>query len=70
MSEKEELTLEEAFRQLDELVSKMDSKDLPLEESFRLYQKGVSLIAFCNESIDKVEKKIIQIRAEADNGSV
>ena len=67
---KEEMTLEEAFKQLNELVTKMDSKGLPLEESFRLYQQGVSLIAFCNASIDKVEKKIIQIRAEAENGNV
>lgn len=54
-------SLETAFEELDALVAKMEDKDLPLEEAFKLYQDGVKLLKYCNGAIDKVEKKIIEI---------
>jgi|GEM_PF-46654 exodeoxyribonuclease VII small subunit len=54
----EELTLEASFARLDEMLEKMEDRELPLEESFRLYQQGMELLASCNEKIDVVEKKI------------
>ena len=57
----EELTLEEAFEQLDELIDKMEESDLPLEESFELYKKGVSLVEVCNKKIEKVECDIKKV---------
>lgn len=63
MSEKkqEELTLEEAFEQLDELIDRMEEGDLPLEESFALYKKGISLVEYCSKKIEKVECDIKRI---------
>lgn len=60
-------SLEESFAQLDELLLKMEDRDLPLEEAFRLYQEGVKLVKTCSSSIDKVEKKLIEIRGEQSN---
>ena len=57
----EEMTLEEAFEQLDELIEKMEESDLPLEESFALYKKGVSLVETCNKKIEKVECDIRKV---------
>ena len=54
----EEMTLEESFARLDKMLEKMEDRELPLEESFRLYQQGMQLLARCNEKIDVVEKKI------------
>lgn len=54
----EEMTLEESFARLDEMLEKMEDRELPLEESFRLYQQGMALLVSCNEKIDVVEKKI------------
>lgn len=51
----EEKTLEEAFSELDELIQNMENKELPLEETFKLYKEGVSLVEFCNKKIEKVE---------------
>ena len=42
-----EKTLEAAFEELDALLGRMEDKDLPLEEAFKLYQEGTKLIAFC-----------------------
>ncbi len=60
----DEVTLEEAFGQLDELIEKMEESELPLEESFALYKKGVSLVELCNKKIEKVECDIRKITEE------
>lgn len=54
----QDLSLEEAFDKLDGLLEKLEDRELPLEESFRLYKEGMDLLAKCNEKIDTVEKKI------------
>lgn len=56
-----DVTLEEAFLQLDELIDKMEESDLPLEESFNLYKQGVSLVEYCNKKIEKVECDIKKV---------
>ena len=55
------LSLEEAFARLDELVEKMEDREIPLEESFRIYKEGVDLLRQCNEKIDRVEKNMQQL---------
>lgn len=56
---KEEKTLEASFQELNELTIKLEQEDITLEESFLLYQEGMKLLKYCNDSIDKVEKKLI-----------
>ena len=58
---KEEMTLEEAFKELDQLIDKMESSSLPLEETFQLYKQGVSLVEFCSKKIEKVECDIRKV---------
>ncbi len=57
-----EKTLETAFEELDTLIAKMEEKDLPLEDAFKLYEDGLKLVQFCNGAIDKVEKQMIELR--------
>ena len=56
-------SLETAFEELDALAAKMEDRDLPLEEAFKLYQEGVKLLKYCNGAIDK---KIIEIHGNED----
>ena len=65
-----EKTLETAFEELDALLGRMEDKDLPLEEAFKLYQEGTKLIAYCNASIDRVEKQIIELSGVENNDTV
>lgn len=55
----ESMTLEEAFRKLDMVVDRLESRDITLEESFRIYQSGMNLLKECSEKIDRVEKKML-----------
>ena len=54
----EELTVEEALAQLEELLRQMEEEGASLEKSFENYEKGVRLIRYCNDKIDQVEKKV------------
>lgn len=57
-------SLETAFEELDALVARMEDRELPLEDTFKMYQEGLKLLKYCNGAIDKVEKKIIEIHGE------
>ena len=67
MEEKKEIRLEEAFDQLEELLSRLNDQEVSLEESFALYQKGMELLKQCNSQIDRVEKQMLQIDEEGQN---
>ena len=58
--------IEDAFERLNGILSKMDEEGVSLEESFRLYEQGMKLIKFCNETIDTVEKKVRVLSAGGD----
>ncbi|MEG1847030.1 MAG: exodeoxyribonuclease VII small subunit [Lachnospiraceae bacterium] len=55
------MTLEEAFVQLEATVARLEKEDSSLEDSFIAYQQGMELLKFCNGQIDKVEKKVLVI---------
>lgn len=52
-------TLEESFEELDKIIAALEENSVSLEESFRLYHKGMDVLKQCNSSIDKIEKELI-----------
>ena len=63
---KEDLTQEESFEKLEELLSILENRDTTLETSFQTYQEGMKLIKSCNEKLDTVEKKMQIINEEGE----
>ncbi|HET7375841.1 MAG TPA: exodeoxyribonuclease VII small subunit [Anaerolineae bacterium] len=57
----EGLTFEEAFKELEESVAKLESGELPLEESLALYERGQALAVYCGKLLDEAELKIEQV---------
>ena len=53
-----EITIEEGLRQLDGLLEKLKEEELPIEESFALYEQGIKLVREVTGRIDRVEKKV------------
>lgn len=60
----EDLTLEEGFEKIDELIETMADGDISLEESFDKYKLGMEILKVCSDKIDKVEKQIEILNAE------
>ena len=66
MAKKEEKkTVEELFSELEAITMRLEEEELPLEEAFLQYQKGMELLKECNAAIDTVEKQL-QIWEEAE----
>ena len=59
MSEKKKENLKEMFKDLEELIGKMENEEITLEQTFDLYNNGMELLKKCNLSIDEVEKKVL-----------
>ena len=49
---------EAALAELDLLVEKMESGQLPLEDSLTAYQRGTELLKFCEGVLKDAEQKI------------
>lgn len=64
-TEKEQaLSLEEAFVQIEEVIGRLEAEEITLEQSFAEYNRGMALLAQCNETIDRVEKKVLKINED------
>lgn len=54
----EKRSIEQLFEELEAITGQLDEDELPLEEAFQKYQKGMELLKECNEIVDKVEKEL------------
>lgn len=61
-----ELSIEQSFEKIEELMNDMGDDDISLEASFEKYKLGMDLLKHCSEQIDTVEKRI-QILENSDN---
>ena len=51
-------SFENAMAELAELVTQMESGQLPLEASVSAYQRGSELIKYCASQLEKVEQQV------------
>jgi exodeoxyribonuclease VII small subunit len=49
---------EDAMRELEDIVKQLESGDLPLEESLKIFEKGVALSRFCFKKLEEAEKRV------------
>ncbi len=52
------LSYEEAFQQLEVVLSRLEAGDLPLEESLELFERGAALAALCANKLDEAELRV------------
>ena len=57
MSEKSQ-TFEASLQELEKIVRRLEDGDLPLEESLKLFEKGVRLSRECQERLNQAERRI------------
>ncbi len=61
-----ELSFENALKRLESIVQQLESGDVPLEESIRLYQEGDRLRSQCEQRLKSAQAKIDQIQLGGD----
>ncbi len=54
-------TFESAMNRLDEISALLSENNITLDESLKLYEEGVRLLAFCNSKLQQAQIKINDI---------
>jgi exodeoxyribonuclease VII small subunit len=68
--EAKELNFEQALRQLEDIVHKLESGEAPLDESIALYERGNQLRALCQQRLDAAKARIEAITLGPDGAPV
>ena len=66
------LSFEQALKELEQIVSKLERGDVELEPSIALYERGEALRAHCEQLLRRIEAKVEKITLDAQgqpNGS-
>ena len=56
-----ELSFETAYAELEAIIAQLDSGDLPLEDSMRLFERGRKLSEYCQTLLDRAELRVSQL---------
>ncbi len=49
---------EDALKEIDEIVQKLDDRKTDIEEAVRLFERGKELIEFCREFLSETEERV------------
>ena len=60
------MSFEDALRALEDVVQRLESGDVPLDESISLYERGEALRKHCQARLDAAQARIEKIVAGAD----
>ena len=64
MSDINELSFETAYAELESIITKLESGDLPLDDSVTLFERGRQLSEHCQSLLDKAELRVNQLTAD------
>ncbi len=63
------LNFEDAMIKLEDIVLKLESGNLPLDDSIEKFEQAVKLIRFCEEKLSTAKQKV-KILTEGSDGSI
>ena len=61
---KKELNFEEALEKLSEINEKLESEEISLDESVKLFREGLELSKLCQKKLDEAKLEIQKIEIE------
>lgn len=64
MAEKREKSFEQKMTDIEKIVSSLEKKEMPLEQSLELFEKGTALIRECQKILQTAEQKITTLSNE------
>jgi len=66
IQQEQKMTFEQALSRLEQIVSELEGRQLPLEESLRMVEEGVKLSEFCNKELGNAENRILRLTKNPD----
>ena len=64
MSDNKNISLEERFEHIEEIIDKMETGDISLDASFELYKNGLEEIKAANALLDDMEKAMLVLNED------
>ena len=64
----ENLSFEESLEKLEEIVNKLESGDVPLDDAIDEFNNAMQLVKICNNKLNAAEESIAKI--VKDNGEI
>jgi exodeoxyribonuclease VII small subunit len=64
-----EKSFESSLKELEEIVSRLEAGDLPLEQSLDLFEQGIRLSRDCQKRLDEAERKV-EILLKGNDGTL
>ncbi len=58
----EDMSFEDALKALEEIVTKLESAEVSLEDSITLYERGAALRAHCEARLNAAQERVEKIR--------
>jgi exodeoxyribonuclease VII small subunit len=65
----EEVRFEEALKQLEAIVSRLELGDLPLEEALSIFEEGIRLTKLCSQRLSEAERRVNILVRNADSAT-
>ena len=66
-----ELSYEQAFNELEEILATLEGEQKPLDESLKLYERGQLLVQYCSALLDQADLRIQELnpgKVNAEDG--
>ena len=60
------MTFEKGLARLEEIVEKLESGDLELDQSLAVFQEGIELFRFCAQKLNDAQEKVEKLVKLAD----
>ncbi len=67
MTETPEIRFEDAFRELESIIDRLEAGNLSLDESMSLFERGRQLAILCEQHLNAAELKVSQLLGEDEN---
>ncbi len=62
----DEMSFEQAMKELEAVVGQLERGDVPLDASITLYERGAALKKRCEEELKRAEEKVAAITLNSD----
>ena len=59
-----ELTFESALAELEKIVNRMESGELPLEQALATHKRGLELARFCQQQLEAAREQVKVLEGE------
>ena len=65
----DELTFEQGIKKLENILSKLESEDTPLDQMISLYEEANRLTVICKKKLDDADQRMVKL-VKNENGEL